>query len=1055
MLVTVSPTIAQVFNFRKYQVEDGLSNNTVSCVLQDKKGFVWVGTRDGLNRYDGYHFKIFRYQSNNIKSLRGDFVHCIAESAEGGIWVGTEKGLFKYDEQKENFDLLNDSINYVRDIKITDDKKLWFISGKSFYTGTTLYCYDFKTKEIKAYACPDKSNTTSICIAEDKTLWVSTSTGQILKYNKENDAFTSYRAFALTDNSLPKTIEKICAVSKDLILIGTSRRGLMQFNISKKSFKNLNLINADKSLPFVRDILKYSNEEYWIGTETGIFIYNIVTGKYINLKKSLNDPFSISDNTIYSFWKDYEGGVWVGTFFGGLNYYSKQYSIFSKYFPTDKGNSLSGNIVREICSDQYGNIWIGTEDAGLNKMDPRSLTFTRYQPTGVKSSISYWNIHGLKAIGNELWIGTFEHGLDVMDIKTGKRIRHYSLGLDSNSLKSNFVVTILETSQKEILIGTYSGLYKYNPQRDNFSLIKEVAPDAFVYSLYEDHSGTIWVGTIGDGVYYFDSRQQHGKLDVRLLKKNQQLRNNVVSIFEDSSHAIWLATEGSGITRYNPVTKSVYNYSTENGLPSNFIYKIVQDKRNNLWISSSNGLLCFNQTNRSFKVYNTSNGILNNQFNYNSGFVDSLGNLYFGSLRGMIRFNPEDLQEFSYLPNLYITNIQINNKPVEIGTGESPLQQSIITTSEINLNYNQSNISLDFAGLSFTSPQAIEYAYKLTGVDQDWTGLKTNRRVYFTNLSPGKYTFVVKAFNTNNQTKTSEAKLEIYIAPPWWKTKLAYAAYSILIFCGIYFVFRSYRNRVRFQNEIRFARHQYEKEKEIMDSKVEFFTAVAHEIRTPLTLIVGPLERIIDETRHFPNLKTSLELMERNTNQLLKLTTQLLDFRKIESRVYTINLSEENISCLLQETFESFKLLADNKKLHYCLQNFDTSLYAKVDREALQKILNNLFSNAIKYAEKAVFVELKHVTDKDCLELEIKNDGYIIPDEMHEKIFEPFFRIETSTVHQSGTGFGLTLSRSLAELLGGKLYLRDAFDNLNTFVFMLPLRQPTDNLTKKFQEYEA
>lgn len=1044
-LIGIFPAIAQVYSFRKYQVEDGLSNNTVSSVLQDRKGFVWIGTRDGLNRYDGNHFKIFRYESDKPESLRGDFVHCIVESPEGTIWVGTDKGLFRYDEQKETFHLLNESINYVRDIKISQDRKLWFISGKSFYTGTTLYCYSFQTNAITAYPQHDNSNATSICITDTGTLWVSTSSGLISKYCPKNDSFVSYNAIADNDNSLPKTIEKICAVSNNLILIGTSRRGLLEFNTKQDQSRSLNLKNPDNSSLFVRDILKYSDEEYWIGTETGVFIYNTKTDKYINLRKNLNDPFSLSNNTVYSLWQDYEGGVWIATFYGGLNYYSKQNSFFNKYFPTAKSNSLSGNIVREICEDNEGNLWVGTEDAGLNKMNPSTQTFTRYSP-GSKSGISYSNIHGLKAIDNELWIGTFEHGLDIMDIKTGKIIRHYSSGSDSNSLKSNFIVTIFETSQKEILIGTYSGLYKFNRRQKNFSLVREVSADAFVYSLYEDHNGTIWVGTIGDGVYYFNSMtQQHSKLDVRKLKQNDQIRNNVVGIIEDSKHVIWFATEGSGIACYNSLTRSVYNYSTANGLPSNFIYKIVEDRIGNLWISSSNGLVRFDQATKSFQTYNTSSGIFNNQFNYNSGFIDRSGNLYFGSLGCLLRFDPKTLLEDNFSKGIFITNLQVNNKQVEIGDNKSPLKQSLLMTKEVTLNYNQAYINLDFAALSFTSPKSIEYAYKLIGLDKDWTIVKTNRRVYFTNLSPGKYTFVVKALNINGSAKNREAKLDIYITPPWWKTTLAYIVYSLLTLGILYFLFRSYRNRVRFQNEIRFARHQYEKEKEVMDSKLEFFTAVAHEIRTPLTLIVGPLERMIDLSDDFPKLKSSLHLMENNTNQLLRLTTQLLDFRKIESKAYSISFSEENISEMVLETFESFKPLAENKKLQYEFDNSQISLCADVDGEALQKILNNLFSNAIKYAKHTVSVNLKHLEDTSSFSLEVANDGPLIPSELHEKIFELFFRVKNATLHQSGTGMGLTLSRSLAELHGGSLLVKKGTGELNTFILCLPLKQFTIN----------
>lgn len=1047
LLLAWSGIKAQSYHFKKYQVENGLSNNTVSCILQDKKGFLWVGTRDGLNRFDGYNFKVFRFDMNNPKSLSGDFVHTIQETDNGNIWIGTDKGLFEYHPEDETFNMLDDKINYVRDIKMDKDGKLWFITGKTFYTGLTLCNYNSHTRQIHKIPQSDNSNPTSICISEDGTLWSSTSNGYIEKFDESLNSFSRFPVFDSTETSLPKTIEKIYYIGKNSFLIGTSHYGLKFFNSESGSWKNLQIRNPDKTPLFVRDILKYSEEEYWIATESGVFIYNINTGKYINLRKDYNDPFSISNNSVYALTKDKEGGVWVGTFFGGLNYFPKQYNLFAKYFPKYGDNSLRGNIVREICQDKYGNFWIGTEDAGLNKLDPKTGSFQHFEPTGSAGGISYHNIHGLKVIDNNLWIGTYEHGLDIMNINNNKVIRHYSSGSDSNSFKSNFIVTIFQTTNKEILIGTYSGLYKYNKSNDNFSIIKDVPSDAFVYSIYEDHSGTIWVGTIGDGIYYFNTqRKEKGNINLKDIKKDHRIRNNVISIFEDSNHNLWFATEGSGVSLYNTTAKSFTNYSTKNGLPSNLIFKILEDSKKRIWMTTSKGLVCFDPfNNNTMQIYTTANGILNSQFNYNSGYQDAQGVLYFGSLGGMISFKPENFLPEHFIPDLYITGIQINNAEVDIAVKNSPLKKSVINTTKLTLQHNQSSLSFDFAAINFSAPEMTQYAFQLEGLDNTWTYLKSNRRVYFTNLSPGNYIFKVKTVNDSGEKYSNERKFEIKILSPWWATTWAYSLYIVTGLVIIIFLFQSYKNRLKLKHEIKFARHEYEKEKEILQSKFDFFTNVAHEIRTPLTLIVGPLEKIIDETSDIPELKKSLEFMERNTNQLLNLTNQLLDFRKTEIKGFSLSFFRINISGLLKETYESFKSLAEGKKVNYQISFPGTTVYADADIEAIQKILNNLFSNAIKYAKTIVHIKLiaPTKTEKSFI-IELSNDGYLIPAEMQEKIFEPFYRISEND-NQNGTGIGLSISRSLTELHKGVIFCKKSNNNLNTFVLKIPADRSEQN----------
>jgi ligand-binding sensor domain-containing protein/signal transduction histidine kinase len=1032
-------TNGQQKQFRKYSVEDGLSNNTVSSLLQDKKGYIWVGTRDGLNRFDGYNFKKFQLVANDSNSLGGDFVHAIHESNNGDLWVGTDKGLFEYHPKEETFKLIDEHLNYIRDIKENKENEIWFLSGKTFYTDMSLYKYDKKKKSIYKYPKKEHSNTTSICISPDGTLWCGQSNGYIEKYNRGDNSFTSYKIFKESENAQLQTIEKIYPISQNLILIGTSHYGLKLFNTTTGSYNDIPIYNPDQTSIFVRDILKYSEDEYWLATESGIFIWNYKTGQYTILTKDYSNPYAISDNSVYALLKDKENAVWAGTFFGGLNYYSEQNNIFSNYFPKKGLNSISGNVVRNICQDKYGNLWIGTEDAGLNKFIPKKGKFENFLPTGSQSSIAYYNINGLAVDDDELWIGFFEHGLDVMNIKTGKVVRHYIAGLDENSFKSNYITTIYKTRSGKILIGTYLGLYQYNRKNNNFDIIKHVSADAYIYTICEDHEGTVWVGTVGDGIYYFNPiTKDVGNLNIKIFGKEKRIRNNVIAIFEDSNNTLWFSIEGNGVTAYFPSTKTYKNYTTQDGLPTNLVFKFLEDQQKKIWMSTSKGLACFNPTTKHFQIYNQPNGIFNSQFNYNSGYKDKDGILYFGSLSGMTSFNPINFREEKFTPDLYINSIQVNNAELTIDSNKSALKKSIIYTDKITLSHDQSSISIAFSLLSFIAPEMTQYEYKMEGFDPSWTYLKSNRRIYYTNLPTGNYVFRIKALDSKGIAVIKEKKLVIEILPPWWESKTAYGLYIFLLIGIISFVILFYHNRQNFKNKIKNYQYENAKEKELHEIKIDFFTNLAHEIRTPLTLIIGPLEKVKHLTANMPNLESSLNFMEKNTNRLLSLTNQLLDFRKLETHDIKLTLSHVNINQILSDIFSNFKSIAEQRQLSFELNLPKENIMMDIDEEILVKILNNLLSNATKYAANSIYVKLGNAEGKEnAFMIEVANDGNKIPFEMREQIFKPFFRMN-KTSRLNGTGIGLSISRSLAEINGGHLYLKEQPSHLNTFVLIIP-----------------
>ena len=1020
---------AQSYFFRHYQVENGLSNNTVYCSLQDKNGFLWFGTKDGLNRFDGYHFKLYNIKEDG-RSKTPDFISCLVTDKNNVLWVGSQNGLFTFDMLQEKLVRFIDSFTEINSLQIDAKGRLWFISR------FTICRYDFDTKKLQVFPPEKYFDATSLSLSEEGDIWSSTPNGLLKKFNEATNTFESFPVFSHSPPASSYWIQKLYPGGNGSLFVGTSNQGLKQFNTTTGEYTDLLTFNRDKTTIYVRDIKKFSSNEFWIATESGIFIYNTDTKSFFNLKKKITDPYSLSDNAVYTLCKDKEGGIWAGTFFGGVNYYSKQYAVFRKYFPDNSKNSISGSAVREICEDQLGNLWIGTEDAGLNKLNPKTGAITQFQPTGEKGSIAYSNIHGLLAKGNELWIGTFEHGLDVMDIASGKVKTHFTAGPGNKELKSNFVVCLLQTQTGDIFAGTSNSLFRYDGT-SGFANVQAVPSNIFISCLLEDHNKTIWIGTHDRGLYFYNPlTQEKGHFKNEAGNDNSIATNTLNAIFEDSKQNLWFSTEGGGLCKLNRDRKTFSRITIKDGLPSNFIFKVLEDDRNNLWISTSRGLVNLKPETGALTVYTKDNGLLNDQFNYNSGYKDAEGQMYFGSVKGMINFKPGDFSNTTTVPPVYITGFQVQNKEVEITKDSSFLNTSIIYTDEITLSHDHSSFSIDFAALSYISPEMTAYLYTMDGLDKEWTTIKPNRKIYFTSLSPGRYVFKLKASINGKESK--EKQLVIRILPPFWATLWAYLVYAVVALSLFYYLMRSYHIIV-----------EDKKETEIYEAKIEFFTNVAHEIRTPLTLIKGPVENLLEKVNEVPDIKEDVETMERNTNRLIALITQILDFRQTETKGFSIDFSKINITGILKEDHHNFIALAKKRNLSYTLDVPSAEVIAFADEEALHKIFSNLINNAVKYAQKKVQIRLT-ANNESAFTVEVTNDGPMIPPGMKEKIFEPFYRLK-ETVKKQGTGIGLALARSLAELHNGNLYLKEPTNGLNTFVLCLPLK-PERQANGKFKK---
>lgn len=1023
------------YSFTHYQVENGLSNNAVLCSIQDKHGFMWFGTKDGLNRFDGYTFKVFRNNLANTASIGNNIVYCLCLDHSGNLWVGTDRGIYRYDEISESFTFLKEgSENEIRDIKEDNKGNLWFIAGNE------LRRYNLKSRKIDRFDCCDLT-ATSITFA-DGSLWVATASKFIEKYDPHTNTFIAFDVFKHSPRATSYWVQKLYYAGDHRLLIGTANQGFKLFNTQSNDYKDVLTRNADNTDLFVRDFIAETSDKTWIATESGIYVYSLSTGKTTLLHKQYNDPYALSDNAVYTFCKDKEGGIWTGTYFGGLNYFDRQYTFFEKYFPKVGENSLSGNAVREICPDQSGDLWIGTEDAGLNKFNPKTGAFVNYRPLGKPWEISTSNIHGLVTYKNFLLIGTFEHGLDIMNIQTGKVIQHYAFYNDT-TLKSNFFYTLYKTSNNNIIAGTSRGLYYFSLSGKHFIHIRQVPTDIFYTAVFEDTDGTIWAGTYRNGLYYFNPKTTaRGSFAYNPKESNSISNNKINRIFKDSNGNLWIATE-NGLCRFNKTTRTFQRFGVKDGFPSSVIYAMLEDSRKNLWITTSKGLVCLNLKTLGVTVYTKANGLLSDQFNYNSCYKDNQGNIYLGCVKGIIKFNPDGFQTNNYQPPVYFTGFQVNNRDVGINDKSSPLKKSISFTQTIELRYNQSSFSIDFAALSYTSPQTTSYAYQMTGLDKDWVYLHSNRKVYFTRLQPGTYSFKVKASVNNSVWSNYPCKLLIIINPPFWESTYAYVTYCVLLILIIYLIVLNYHRATERKNRHKIELLENEKQREIYHAKIAFFTHVAHEIRTPLTLIAGPMEKVMNKAEQVPDIKKNLSIMERNTQRLLSLTNQLLDFSKTESNGFSLAFVKTDIVALIRDCMIRFKDVARLRNIQLKFESAERQFFAYVDAEALNKILSNLLDNAVKYGSSKVVVQLVVGGEENAFTIFTRSDGNLIPHDMKDKIFESFFRLNDAK-KQPGTGIGLSLCSYLAELHKGSLSLQPSAEGMNVFALTLPIHQAVE-----------
>lgn len=1015
---------------------------------------MWFGTKEGLTRFDGYQYKSFKTDKRNPSSIGNNFIRKIFKYDKTTNWIGTDEGIFILDLEKESFRPFKALGSHkVHDIIKAPNGLIWIATGNK-----GLFCYNPANRVLQHYTHSiTNPNSLSanlvrkLALGPGGTIWIGTVRGlNILEPQQQR--FKHYQADGRPGSLSHNNILEIYQDLGGNMWVGTQSGGLNLYNPKTDTFTAFK-----KSGPhsindnIVRSIYQASPGKLYVGTEKGLNILDVKSGKFRAYSNKNNDPLSLSDDAVYSIYEDKEGGIWLGTYFGGVSYFYGKGSHFELYYPTGEGNSLSGNAVSAFLQDDPDHLWIGMEDGGLNYFNIRTKTFKNYPFDPRQDKLSYHNIHALfKDKSGNIWIGTYTGGLNIYHPKTGKIKKYTSDPGDPTSLSNNTIYSIYEDRSGTIWVGTVSGLNIYNPAQDNFIRVQEKGLGKHcIYDIYEDQAGMIWIATYNSGLI---AKNKHTGQWLRFQKSGKPhaiSTNKVITLFDDKKGNLWLGTDGGGLNLFDRKTKTFQVFDEQQGITSSVIYGILQDKRNHLWLSTNNGLIDFDPTTGKSKSYGQFDNLQSQQFNYKAYLQDADGKFYFGGIKGFNAFHPDSIKNIPSSNALSFTNLQLFNKDVSLAAGQSPLDSTINYTGQLTFTDAQSVISLEYAALSFLAPGKIRYAYKMEGFDPDWNYVGRQKKATYTNLPAGEYVFKVKATDFNGNWSQQPAQIKVTILPPFYETTWAYGLYGMLFLAGL-MTFREFSLRqARKRNKIKMEKLKNKREREFYKEKIDFFTAMAHEVRTPLSLITAPLEKLIYGGQGGQEVQQQLKIMNENSLRLLSLVNQLLDFRRIETKLYRIRRENMELVSLVQSLYARFSPISDQKGLEFSVSTNIEKIETQADPEALTKILSNLLSNAFKFTRSKVLISVKK-PEKDAsgqayFSITVEDDGIGIPNAQIDNIFKKFFKITSGKHHYSnlgGTGIGLALAKALCEKHGGHLLVQSEEGISTTFTVFIPY-QPT------------
>lgn len=1081
LLLTLNNHVAhpQSMKFKDLTILDGLSNNTVLKIYQDSYGYMWFGTRDGLNRYDGYEFIIFRSNPYDVHSLSGNHIELIYEDHYRNLFICSESSsLDVYDRQQNRFMGIQEFTNdpslelhgIVRAMLHDSHNKLWIGSSEGItrYDFDNKYFISFDVNEKQTH--PNKlvnEGIYSIIEGPDGLIWIGTYEG-LSAYNYQTGTFEHFQEETHTKQGMVDDhILDINILNDSILLLATNNSGLLEMNIRTKTFRRF--LGSHSKIQFQTTQKTIKDSSYlWISADDGLFTYHLQSGQLVHHMHDDKDLSTINSDNVLDLFRDNAGTVWISHWHDGLNYYNICENKFDQFKKEPCMNSINNNTVRSITMDRDGDLWLATDQGGINVLNSRTNRYQWFTTNNLRSLPSNvckdilidenqnylvatskgLIVYAKKRIGNEFHLNNITDQYFAKYVNTNY----------SGQITRSNVETLYNDYQGNVWIGTTTHLFLLDNERIIRGKINNSQYNP-IYTILEDIEGICWIGCL-EGLYKYNRRTNEFSIQNHKLT-NSKKRIRVYSITEDSKRNLWIGTNGQGLFMLDKDRKPKDLHSLNDNLPNKVINAFIEFG-NYMWITTNNGMVKVNLDNYELESeYNYLDGLQSDQFYRNSAFRDPAGRIYVGGVNGYNRFLPQDIVLNTYAPPLFITDIKINNESITRGHNlfGKVLDQHIEHENKITLRHQHTIISFEFRSLNFLTPEKNQYAYHLQGFDEpsSWNYIGTQRNISFTNLEPGDYVLMIKSSNNDGVWNNNHTSLDIQVIPPWWKTTFFKVVVILFALSIIYLLKRWISYNLNLRNAVKVERLEKDKMQEVEEMKLRFFTNISHEFRTPLTLILSPLEKLQQNPKLNNTDKLQLSLMKNNASRLLRLVNQIMDMRKIEAGKLKLEARFGDIVSFIRNIVTTFEPLAHEKSINLVFTAISNQIFTFFDEDKVDKIIFNLLSNAFKYTPDRGTItvrvsivsstEIKNNQHDNYVEITVEDNGIGIPKEVQQKIFDRFYQYEDKTHKGQGTGIGLALTKDLVDLHNGSIKLISNTENSfnekqgTRFIIHLPLLQ--------------
>ena len=1044
----------ELINFKRITTADGLSQTTVEYMHQDKQGYIWIGTDDGLNKYDGIEFEVYRYREDMENSISANFVPAIAEDSKDNLWVGTSSGLNKINLETNEIRVYNSGKESGR-LASGNVTEIFASKKGDVYIATTdgLYLYNEKNDDfLRLYYSENEeeslSNQFIYSVTEDSNgdIWVGTSNGLNKIVKETNEIIRFYKDGS--ENSLSDNlIYKMNSQDEGYLWLGTYEGGLIKLDINTYEMKTYRAdINNQKALQsdFVRFILRDSIGNLWVATDEGLSKLDETKGTFTTYKSKIYDEQSLISNNILSLMEDSSGTIWIGTYEGISMFNPNNHFKLYKHDPFDE-SSISENMIAGIYEDEDNLLWIGTVRSGVNILDRNTGEIFKLKSGDLENSIADNEIRDITGIDNEIWVATAE-GLSRYNKETKETINYLNNKEDSNTLSHNDVRALHIDKDGLLWIGTRYSLSTFNRKTGEFTTMEnlfstEKYKDHMITDIVEDNEGNIWFACgLDNGIFRFNKKTGEFKNYINIQEDGTSLSfSSARTIAIDNEGEVWIGTQ-YGLNKFNKKDETFTRYTEKEGLANNFIYGILVDENNNLWISTNNGLSKFDSENEKFMSFNVNDGLQANEFNGYSYFKSESGEMFFGGIKGLSTFYPKDVETNTFNIPVTIDNI-INS------------ENEILDYNNIFLDYRENNIQFDFFLPYYINKGNVHYAYMLEGLDADWIFSENRNYANYTNLEDGNYKFKVMGKTINGDwTAPTIINFEVEIKP--WETPFAYLMYSLILVAIILVVW----NRVKLLNMlIEQKTHKleevYEENRKLdkklienMKYKNNYFLNLSHELRTPLNVILSSyqlISKLNEEGKYIPKekMKSYMASIKKNADRLLNLISNIIDTSKVESGNYKLNIKEVDIIFEIEEIALSMKDLIEEREIELIIDPEIEEKNIECDMVEIEKCIINLIGNAIKFTNPGGTITISMLDLGDKVKISIKDNGVGISKEYHETIFNRFGQAYNSiTEEHGGSGLGLTLTKHLVDIHGGEIKVESEVGVGSEFIIILPVK---------------